>query len=222
MAELYYGVSIPPDIIENLDPDKVEVKPFYIDKTEVMKVLKEIKTARFKVFKQKEEAIEFSQSSPEPLVTLSEPSLLASPKPSEKCEFRSLKPQEEVRFRKGIEASPSDLEFLAACVEENARYLVTPSDTPTILQQGQRHNALHVAARHGKVRELQPVSAAIFTTVCVQVEAARLVLGHVTGDLVSRMYPGEAADQNQRRRERLVDLYLNMPDKVRQPEVSRG
>ena len=52
-------------------------------------------------------------------------------------------------------------------------------------------------------------------------EAARLVLGHVTGDLVSRMYPGEAADQNQRRRERLVDLYLNMPDKVRRPEVSR-
>ena len=43
----------------------------------------------------------------------------------------------------------------------------------------------------------------------------------MTGDLVSRMYPGEAADQNQRRRERLVDLYLNMPDKVRGAEVSR-
>ena len=65
-----------------------------------------------------------------------------------------------------------------------------------------------------------PVSAAIIIIMCVQVEAARLVLGHVTGDLVSRMYPGEAADQNQRRRERLVDLYLNMPDKVRRPEVS--
>ena len=129
-----------------MDSSKVELKPFYTDKTEVMKVLKEVKTGRFKVFKSQEEAEQFSRTlSSIPIAPPS--SLLSSPKPSEKCEFKSLKPQEEVKFRKAIESRPSDLEFIQSCIEENARYLVTPSDTPTILQQGQRTNALHVAAR---------------------------------------------------------------------------
>ena len=195
MADHYYGIAIPPDI-ENLDPNRLELKTFYSDKAEVMKVLKEIKTARFKVFRNKEEAIQFSGSHVVPSnVTVSDSILLSSPKPSEKSEFKSLKPQEEVKFRKAIEANPSDLEFLVSCIEDNARYLVTPSDTPTILQQGQRHNALHVAARHGKA------------------DAARLVLAQVTGNLMARMYPEEDRAQNIRRREFLVDMYLNMPDK---------
>ena len=196
MAELYYGIAIPPDI-ENLDPNKqLELKSFYSDKAEVMKVLKEIKSARFKMFRNKEDAIEFSGSQVVSAnVTVSDSALLSSPKPSEKCEFKSLKPQEEVKFRKAIEANPSNLSFLVECIEENARYLVTPSDTPTILQQGQRHNALHVAARHGRL------------------EAARLVLAQVTGGLMTRMYPEEERGQNMRRREFLVDMYLNMPDK---------
>ena len=196
MAEMFYGIAIPPDI-ENLDPNKqLELKSFYSDKAEVMKLLKEFKTARFKVFRNKEDAIQFSGTHVVPAnVTVSDSVLLSSPKPSEKCEFKSLKPQEEVKFRKAIEANPSDLSFLVACIEENARYLVTPSDTPTILQHGQRHNALHAAARHGKV------------------EAARLVLAQVTGGLMSRMYPEEDRAQNMRRREFLVDMYLNMPDK---------
>ena len=192
MTELYYGVSVPDS--QDLDFSNIELKPFYTDKSEVMKVLKEIKTGRFKVFKTKDEAEEFSKLSSDPVPPPSS-ELLSSPKPSEKCEFKSLKPQEEVKFRKSIESNPSDLVFLQSCIEENARYLVTPSDTPTILQQGQRHNALHVAARHGKL------------------EAARLVLSHVTGDLMMRMYPEECQEQNKRRREHLVDMYLNMPDK---------
>ena len=43
MEELYYGIAIPPDI-ENLDPNKqLELKTYYSDKAEVMKILKEIK-----------------------------------------------------------------------------------------------------------------------------------------------------------------------------------
>ena len=144
-SEVFYGISVP----DNVDFDQVEIKQFYTDKLDVMKVLKQLKSGRFKVFKSKEEAIAFSTTSntkPDP-VKISETLLLSSPKPSEKCEFRSLKPQEEVKFRKAIESNPSDLVFLSSCIDENARYLVTPSDTPTILQQGQRHNALHVAAR---------------------------------------------------------------------------
>ena len=134
--ELFYGISVPDNV--DFDQVQVEIKSYYTDKTEVMKVLKQLKSGRFKVFKSKEEAIAFSTTSntkTDP-VKISETLLLSSPKPSEKCEFRSLKPQEEVKFRKAIESNPSDLVFLSLCIEENARYLVTPSDTPTILQQG--------------------------------------------------------------------------------------
>ena len=146
MVELFYGISVPDNV--DFDQVQVDIKQYYTDKTEVMKVLKQLKSGRFKVFKSKEEAIEFSEtSSTTDLVKPNDAILLSSPKPSEKCEFKSLKPQEEVKFRKAIESNPSDLVFLSSCIEDNARYLVTPSDTPTILQQGQRHNALHVAAR---------------------------------------------------------------------------
>lgn len=39
-------------------------------------------------------------------------------------------------------------------------------------------------------------------------------MSHVTGDLMMRMYPEEDSGQNNVRREHLVDMYLNMPDKV--------
>jgi hypothetical protein len=34
------------------------------------------------------------------------------------------------------------------------------------------------------------------------------------GDLLQKMYPDEDPDQNLKRRDHLLDLYLNMPDKV--------
>ena len=149
MTTIYYGIAIPVSA-EKTNSD-TDLKPSYTEKSEVLKVLKEFKTARFKGFKSEKEAEAFSkQSFVSPVIPAPSPALnlLSSPKPSEKCEFKSLKPQEEVKFRKAIESNPSDLGFLVSCIEENARYLVTPSDTPTILQHGQRHNALHVAARY--------------------------------------------------------------------------
>ena len=38
---------------------------------------------------------------------------------------------------------------------------------------------------------------------------------YCTGDLLERMYPEEDPDQNMKRRDHLLDLYLNMPDKVK-------
>jgi len=193
MTGAFYGISIPDSV--DITNSQVDVKPMYTDKAEVMKVLKEFKTARFKLFKTSEEAVQFSRSSTPTTSLITELSTISSPKPSESCTFRSLTPQEEVKLRKAIEANPSNLEYVTQCVEANPRYLVTASDTPTILQAGQRHNALHVCARHGRE------------------EAGQLILNYVMGDLLARMYPGEGTVQNNRRRDHLVDMYLNMPDK---------
>ena len=102
----------------------------------------------------------------------------------------------KVKLRKAIEAKPSDLSFMRECLLSNPRYLVTATDSPNILHQGSRHNALHVAAKLGKE------------------EAARLVLHWVVGgDLVGRLYPDEKVGNLDERVARLSDLYLNMPDK---------
>ena len=101
----------------------------------------------------------------------------------------------KVKLRKAIEAKPSDLNFMRECLLSNPRYLLTATDTPNILHQGSRHNALHVAAKLGKE------------------EAAKLVLHWVVGgDLVGRLYPDEVGNLEERVA-RLSDLYLNMPDK---------
>ena len=86
-----------------------------------------------------------------------------------------------MKLRKAIEASPSNLNFMRECVASNPRYLVTATETPNILHQGPRHNALHVAAKWGKE------------------EAARLVIMWVVGgELLSRLYPEEVGNLEER------------------------
>ena len=100
-----------------------------------------------------------------------------------------------MKLRKAIEANPSDLNFMRECLASNPRYLVTATDTPNILHQGSRHNALHAAAKLGRE------------------EAARLVLHWVVGgNLLGRLYPEEVGNLEERVA-RLTDLYLNMPNK---------
>ena len=100
MTGAFYGISIPDSV--DITNSQVEVKPMYTDKSEVMKVLKEFKTARFKPFKTSEEAVQFSQSSTPTTSLITELSTISSPKPSESCTFRSLTPQEEVKLRKRL------------------------------------------------------------------------------------------------------------------------
>ena len=61
MTGTFFGVSIPDTV--DLTKSQVDLKSSYSDKAEVMKVLKEFKTARFKMFKTEEEAVKFSGSS---------------------------------------------------------------------------------------------------------------------------------------------------------------
>jgi len=183
-ATMYFGVHNVSEV-EGAEP----IKQFYTDRAELMKVLKVYKEARFKVFASEVEAVEFATAQQASI----QPKIISTPVAGESCAFKSLKPQEMVKLRKAIEAG--NLEYINECVRTNPRYLMTPSDTPTILQEGSRYNALHTAAKHGKV------------------EAGRLILDIVKGNLTQLMYPEEELGQNLSRRDRLIDLYLNMPEK---------
>jgi len=184
-AQIYYGVCIPEDLLQTATQPVTSV---FTDKIQALKMLKEYKGSRFKVFNSEIEAHEFSTST-QPF----QQTQVSTPVPKEGSNFSGLKPQQLVKFRKSIESA--NIDFILECVRENPRYLMTPSDTPAILQEGSRYNALHVSAKSGKS------------------ETMKLLLGIIKGDLAASMYPVADSEQNSVRQQRLVDLYLNMPDK---------
>jgi len=185
---LYYGVNIPTS--ENTSNTELDIKPFYSQKTDALKILKAFKTARFKVFNSELAAVAFSNTNQSPRPA---PATPTTPVPSEGCKYRDPKPQDMVKLRKAVETE--DLDYLRECVDSNPRYLLTPSDTPSILHVGSRANAIHWAAKTGKV------------------ESAQFVLDAIEGDVYEKMYPDESASALGVRRAHLLDLYLNMPDK---------
>ena len=111
---IYYGVNVP----NSADTSKVlqDIKTVYTDKIEVLKLLKVVKTARFKAFKSELEAVDFSTTvqSPRPL-----PGQVTTPVPSEGCKYKEPKPQDLVKLRKAIETS--DLDYIRECAAANPR-----------------------------------------------------------------------------------------------------
>jgi len=185
LPQIYYGVCIPEDLLQaTAEP----VTSVFTDKVQALKMLKEFKGSRFKVFSSETEAYEFSTST-QPF----QQTQVSTPVPKEGSTFGGLKPQQLVKFRKSIESG--NIDFILECVRENPRYLMTPSDTPAILQEGSRYNALHVSSKSGKS------------------EVMKILLDIIKGDLAASMYPEADSEQNSVRQQRLVDLYLNMPDK---------
>jgi ankyrin repeat and LEM domain-containing protein 2 len=72
----------------------------------------------------------------------------------EKSQFLQPRSQELVQFRKEIETN--NLSLVYQMIWENPRYLVSAGDTPAILKEGPRYNALHVSAisKHAKMAKL--------------------------------------------------------------------
>jgi ankyrin repeat and LEM domain-containing protein 2 len=62
----------------------------------------------------------------------------------EKSQFLQPRSQDLVQFRKEIEAG--NLAQVHKIIWSNPRYLVSAGDTPAILKEGPRYNALHVAS----------------------------------------------------------------------------
>ncbi|XP_047121211.1 ankyrin repeat and LEM domain-containing protein 2 isoform X2 [Schistocerca piceifrons] len=188
---LYYGVYVPNDTNLGEDNDKVHV---YTDKSEALKLVKKYKKARFKAFRLKEEAEEFAEHGSESCGTTASTPERSGPVAEKPSPFKAPKPQDLVQLRKAIETGATDI--VKKIVLENPRYLISIGDTPAILQEGSRYNALHIAAKARR----DDICEFILDTV---------------GDpaFISRLYGDDDMISCQSRANILLDLYLNMPDK---------
>ena len=189
---------------EATDSEQSDIKqscPLYTSKAAALKAMKNTPGGRFKKFESKEAALAFwetqKQQSESKAADSSED--IASSKSGVSGEkannFPSLKTPALNKFRKLIEEGK--LEQFNDSVWSNPRYLITSGDTPEILQQGCRWNALHCAVRSR------------------QLELCKEIMHIVQGDRFWELvYPDDAETVRQRRRDHLVDLYLNGQDKV--------
>lgn len=101
-----------------------------------------------------------------------------------------------MQFRKAIEGG--DLKRVREIVWNNPRYLVGNGDTPSILKEGTRYNALHVSALAKNPKMCELILQTVGNSKFVQ-------LLHGKRDMA--LCEDVAAI--------LVDLYLNMPEKGR-------
>ncbi|CAB3225478.1 unnamed protein product [Arctia plantaginis] len=187
----YYGVYIPCEIKKGPDEEVLHV---YKNKSEALELVRRYKSSRFKAFRNRQDAVSFALRGAEPTDTTDgNDSSVMGEKP---YPFKAPSPQEMVALRKSIEAG------LAATVRDrvwdNPRFLVSSGNTPSILQEGSRYNALHVAAKAKNAE----ICNLILTTV-----------GNPT--FVQTLYGMDAdAESCKEFAAILVDRYLNTPDKA--------
>ncbi|XP_058064192.1 ankyrin repeat and LEM domain-containing protein 2 homolog isoform X2 [Anopheles bellator] len=185
----YYAVYIP-----DLHPD-CPVKSCYTDPTEALAVLKQHKNARFKGFASYEEAMNFYLSGPSDEAIKSTTPTVPLKQKFVKPQFIAPVSQKLVAFRKLIEAN--NVSEVQATIQANPRYLISSGDTPTILKEGPRYNALHIAAIEGRE------------------EICRLVLQTVSSTAYIELLHGQRSPATNEVCAILLDMYLNMPDKSR-------
>ncbi|KAK9891566.1 hypothetical protein WA026_015526 [Henosepilachna vigintioctopunctata] len=194
---IYYGVYIPNDFQTTNSNTNV-----YKDKNSVLQLLKQHKRARFKAFNLFHEAVEFALNGSEncnisannyfPIQkSVVDSPVLLGEKPSP---FKGPKPQDLIILRKAIEKGDYDL--VDQIIWKNPRYLISNGDTPSILQEGSRYNALHIAA---KAKNSQ---------------MAELILNTISNvEFVKLLYGDDSYENSQDRTNVFLDLYLNTPDK---------
>ena len=206
--EGYYGVAAAPN-----EQSEVPLSPYYTSKREVLLAIKgsKLKGARFKRFESPQCAEAYSrhhgnfEAAAEAGSSSVEGRADPSPQPGTPSEaplktekansYPSLKQQNHTALRQLIEAGNTAV--FAKCVWENPRHLVTAGDAPEVLQPGNRYNALHCAVRKGQLG----VCKELFSIV-------------ESDSFWKLLYPDDSEDVRKDRKRRLIDLYLNVPDKV--------
>ncbi|XP_051888110.1 ankyrin repeat and LEM domain-containing protein 2 isoform X2 [Pristis pectinata] len=183
-ATVYYGVCPVLDDILSRN-DKVHV---YLDKKEALQAVKMMKGSRFKAFTNKEDAEKFAKDFMGSLETEGTNRERAN-------SYKSPRSQDLTsKLRKAVEKG--DRATFLELVWSNPRYLIGSGDNPTVLQEGCRYNAMHVAAK-----ENQP-------------QICQLLLETLENpEFMLLMYPDDDEVMLQKRIKYIVDLYLNTPDK---------
>ncbi|XP_045601444.2 ankyrin repeat and LEM domain-containing protein 2 homolog [Procambarus clarkii] len=195
-AHVYFGVYVPDPVDDANDTDFQKV---YLDQTACLAAMKKYRGSRFKSFGTYDAALQFAENGPDVIVSHGTASgedggpssSINAEKPSP---FRGPKSQDLVKFRKAIEKC--DMDYFTQCIDENPRYLVSSGDTPAILQEGFRYNALHVACRTNRPTFVEKVLATVSQA-----------------EFFQKLYPDDALESSERRSSYLLDLYLNTPDK---------
>ncbi|CAL7945139.1 unnamed protein product [Xylocopa violacea] len=193
---VFHAVYIPEENVdsstENNSKENIRV---YQDKAEALKVIKEFKTGRLKSFKKLSEAEEYARTGFEKANYINNKSApIVVPVAEEKSNnFKAPQPQELICFKKLIHYG--DLYDVKTTVWANPRYLIGSGDTPAILQEGCRYNALHIAVKAGRP------------------DMCELILNTVgNADFIKLLY-GDECKSYVDRAQIMLDLYLNTPDK---------
>ncbi|XP_060830674.1 ankyrin repeat and LEM domain-containing protein 2 [Bombus pascuorum] len=193
---IYHAVYIPEEnidsSIENSIKENIRV---YQDKAEALKVIKEFKTGRLKSFKKRSEAEEYAQTGFEKSNYMNSTLINATvPVVEEKSNnFKAPRSQDLICFKKLIK--DGDLYAVKTTIWGNPRYLIGSGDTPAILQEGCRYNALHIAVRADRP------------------DMCELILNTVGNtDFIKLLY-GDECKSYVDRAQIMLDLYLNTPDK---------
>jgi len=174
-------------------PDGLTLKKCYHSKQELHDVMKKLKGSRFKWFESEEKAIQTLKTMQ--IVSKELGSDVATASKESANVFPSVSTIELNKFRKLIE--DGNIEEFRSYVQNNPRYLVSAGDAPEIVKPGTRYNAMHVAVRSN------------------QLELCREVVTTLRSeDFWSKLYPEDSIDCRAQRRRHLLDLYLNMPDKI--------
>ncbi|KAG5840446.1 hypothetical protein ANANG_G00188910 [Anguilla anguilla] len=186
---VFYGVCpVWEDVLTR--NDRVHV---YLDKKEALQAVKMMKGARFKPFPNREDAEKFAKGICDYYPSPSKSAPCVSPgKPG--VVFYKEGPS-VLELRKAVEKG--DAATFSELVWSNPRYLIGSGDNPTVVQEGCRYNAMHVAAK-----ENQPGIAQLLLDTLENPEFMRL------------MYPDDQDGMLQKRIRYIVDLYLNTPDKA--------
>ncbi|KZC10098.1 PREDICTED: ankyrin repeat and LEM domain-containing protein 2 [Dufourea novaeangliae] len=193
---VFHAVYVPEENIDNSTENNIrENSRIYTDKTEALKVIREYKTGRLKSFKKRSEAEEYAKTGFEKTHCNNNSSVPAAvPVVEEKSNnYKAPRSQELVCFRKLIK--DGDLYSVKCTVWANPRYLIGSGDTPAILQEGCRYNALHIAVRADRS------------------DMCELILNTVGNTEFIKLLYGDECKSYVDRAQIMLDLYLNTPDK---------
>ena len=174
-------------------PDDLSLKRCYSSREELYKVLKRLKGARFKWYSTEQEAIAAYDDLQAEVKEITTSATVTNKESASK--YPSVSTVGLNKFRKLIE--DGHFEEFKKCVWDNPRYLVNAGDAPEVLKPGTRYNALHVATR------------------CDKLEFCREILSIIESiEFWTKLYPDDSEEARVRRRKHVIDLYLNMPDKI--------